>query len=102
MIGRKYFLRQKMIKGRFKIGFPIIENFINLGNLGIFFVYVYFEMKTPYTTLGNRNAFTRGNLSHGLSDYDKFMNILLCFCVLQIVLQTNYFMQVYQSFGLLR
>jgi len=101
MIGRKYFLRSE-IKGKLKISFPIWENIINLANLGIFFVYVYFQFRTPYTTLGSRKAFNKETLDHGLSDYDRFINILLCFNVLQIVLQCNYFMQVYTSFGLLR
>ena len=81
MIGRKYFLKERL-RGRVKIGFPIWENIINLGNLGIFFVYVFFQFKTPYTTLGDRNAFNKETLDHGLSDYDKAINILLCFNVL--------------------
>ena len=81
MIGRKYFLKSEN-KGMFKIGFPVWENIINLANLGVFFVYVYFQFRTPYTTLGSRNEFNKVTLDHGLSDYDKFINILLCFNVL--------------------
>jgi len=47
--------------------------------LMLFFVYMFFEFRTPYTTLGERGAFTNETLKHGLTDYDMMMNILICF-----------------------
>lgn len=101
MIGVKYFLSIEEHQ-RCRVGYPIISNILKLLMLFTFFIYTYFEFKTPHTTLGSRTEFQPEVYQHGLSDYDKMMNIFIMFIILEIVLQCNYFMQVYESFGLLR
>lgn len=91
MIGRKYFFTEEKY-GRLTIGIPIEENIFKIDMLIIFFIYVYFEFTTPYTTLGNRGVFSPEILDHGLTNYDIMMNLFLCVNILQIVIQTNYFM----------
>ena len=91
MTGRKYFL-EPVNYGRLKIGNPNFDNIEKIFMLVVFFVYAYFQFKTPYTTLGNREVFSKETLDHGLTDYDIMMNIFICFTIVQIVLQINYHM----------